>query len=221
MVLEVSMRRKFLPLLFLSIAALCLCAERAAAQNSPSTTTAPGEVIIQPDQPMSLGEFARRERAKKSSQTKAVKIFDDDNMPRAPLNTGDKAPDFAGQGSANSPKITLLDFWASWCGVCREALPGLKQLRAAYGDRLQVISVDEDDDEGAGQDFAAQNQMTWTQRFDANHQMMRQYGASALPTYVLIGRDGRVVQQYVGDDPGEPLVERLGPDLKKSLDGGL
>jgi thiol-disulfide isomerase/thioredoxin len=215
------MRSKVWPLLFLSIVVLCACAERAAAQDSQSAASARDEVVIQPDQPMSLGEFARRERAKKSSQAKAVKIFDDENMPMAPLSTGDKAPSFGTQGSTNSPKVTLIDFWASWCGVCREALPGLKQLRAAYGDQLEVISVDEDDDAASGQDFAAQNQMIWTQRFDENHQMMRRYGADALPTYVLIGRDGAVVQQYVGDDPGEPLIERIGPDLKKSLGGGL
>jgi hypothetical protein len=48
---------------------------------------------------------------------------------------------------------------------------------------------------------------------------MRQYGASSLPTYVLIGRDGTVLQQYVGDDPDEPIIERMGQDLKKSLEG--
>lgn len=60
--------------------------------------------------------------------------------------------------------------------------------------------------------------MNWTQRLDATHQMMRQYGATGLPTYVLIGRDGNILQQYVGYDPEVPLIERIGPDLKKALD---
>jgi thiol-disulfide isomerase/thioredoxin len=211
------MRSKLWPLLLLSIAFFCPGAGRVAAQDSQSGPTAAPDHVTQPDQPMSLGEFARRERAKKSSVLKAVKIFDDDNMPRAPLNTGDKAPDLGTQGSTNSSKVTLIDFRASWCGVCREALPGLKQLRAAYGDQLEVISVDEDDDAASGNAFAAQSGMTWTQRFDENHQMMRRYGANALPTYVLIGSNSAVVQEYVGDDPGEPLTERIGPDLKKSV----
>lgn len=54
---------------------------------------------------------------------------------------------------------------------------------------------------------------------DSDQQMMRQYGASALPTYVLSGKDGKVVQQYVGDDPGGPILERMDPDLKRSLEG--
>jgi protein-disulfide isomerase len=59
--------------------------------------------------------------------------------------------------------------------------------------------------------------MTWTQRLDTDHQMMRQYGANSLPTYVLIGKDGNVIQEYVGDDPGQPLAERMGPELKTAL----
>ena len=171
---------------------------------------------------MTLGELARRERARRSTQPKSVKIFDDENMPRAPISAGEKAPGLAeaGSSSSSSGKVTLLDFWATWCGPCRHALPGLKQIQSVYGsDQLEIISVSEDDDEGAWHEFVAQNQMTWTQRLDTNHQMMRQYGASALPTYVLIGKDGAVVNQYVGDDPDVPIIERMGPDLKKSLDG--
>ena len=81
-----------------------------------------------------------------------------------------------------------------------------------------MVSVDEDEDQAAGQRFVAQNQMNWTQRFDPNHQLMRQYGASALPTYILIGKDGTVVQQYVGHDPYNPVISRIGPGIKKSLE---
>jgi thiol-disulfide isomerase/thioredoxin len=173
---------------------------------------------------MSLGEIARLARAKKASQAKSVKIFDDDNMPRAPLSAGQRAPGFAPDSSSGSGdgKVTLLDFWATWCGPCRHALPGLKQLASVYGGSgFEVISVNEDDDQGAWQQFVAQNGMTWTQRFDAGHQMMRQYGAGALPTYILIGKDGNVVQQYVGEDPGSPVIERIGPDIKKARDQRL
>ena len=176
----------------------------------------------QQDQPVSLGEMARRARAQKNSQAKAVRIFDDENMPRAPISAGEKAPDFSGQGGGSSSggKVTILDFWATWCGPCRHALPGLKQLQAMYGgSQVEVVSISEDEDEAAWSSFVAQNQMNWTQRLDSNHQIMRQYGASALPTYVLIGKDGTVLQQYVGDDPDQPIVERMGPDLKRSLEG--
>lgn len=199
-----------------------LQASEKQGQNISSivtTQTNTQAISMQPEQPMSLGEVARLARAKKNTQAKAVKIFDDENMPRAPISAGEKAPEF-GAGTSTGGKVTILDFWATWCGPCRHALPGLKQLQAVYGgEQVEVVSISEDEDEGAWSAFVAQNQMNWTQRLDSNHQIMRQYGANSLPTYVLIGRDGKVLQQYVGDDPGEPIIERMGEDLKKSLEG--
>jgi thiol-disulfide isomerase/thioredoxin len=190
------------------------------APSQPAQGASRDNLIVMDPTPMSLGEVARLARAKTASQAKSVKIFNDDNMPRAPLSSGEKAPGLDAQSTSGGGKVTLLDFWATWCGPCRHALPGLKQLQAVYGvDKVEVISISEDEDEGIWQSFVAQNQMNWTQRIDSDHQMMRQYGASALPTYVLIGKDGNVVQQYVGDDPGEPILERMGPDLKKTLEG--
>lgn len=195
-------------------------ATQPIAPESNAPPVPPLSMTILNPTPLSLGEIARQARAEKANHAKSVKIFDDENMPRAPINSGAKAPGFETQSSSSGGKVTLLDFWASWCGPCRHALPGLKQLQAAYGaDQVEVISISEDEDEDAWQNFVAQNQMTWTQRFDASHQMMRQYGASALPTYVLIGKDGNVVQEYVGDDPEVPVIDRIGPDLKKSLEG--
>ena len=193
-----------------------------SATTSQSSQNVAQNNWTQQDETVSLGELARRARAQKSSQAKSVKIFDDENMPRAPISAGQKAPDFSGQGGGSSSggKVTILDFWATWCGPCRHALPGLKQLQATYGsDQVEVVSISEDEDEGAWSSFVAQNGMNWRQKLDSNHQIMRQYGASALPTYVLIGRDGAVIQQYVGDDPEESIVERMGPDLRKSLEG--
>ena len=191
-----------------------------AAPSHSAQSASPYNLLVMDPAPVSLGEAARLARERKNSQAKSVKIFNDDNMPHAPLSSGEKAPGLDTQSSSGGGKVTLLDFWATWCGPCRHALPGLKHLQAVYGaDKVEVISISEDEDEGTWQSFVAQNQMNWTQRRDSDHQMMRQYGASALPTYVLIGRDGNVVQQYVGDDPGEPILERMEPDLKRTLEG--
>jgi len=190
----------------------------APSQSSQSSSR--DTLVVMDPPPISLGEVARLARAKKPSQAKSVRIFSDENMPHAPLSSGEKPPGLDAQNSSSGAKVTLLDFWATWCGPCRHALPGLKQLQAVYGaDKVEVISISEDEDEGTWQSFVAQNQMNWTQRRDSDHQMMRQYGASALPTYVLIGKDGNVVQQYVGDDPGEPILQRMEPDLKRTLEG--
>jgi thiol-disulfide isomerase/thioredoxin len=194
----------------------------APNQNAPSASAFAqnGATYIQPDPAASVADLARASRARKASQAKSVKIFDEQNMPHAPLAEGQQAPGYA--NGSSSGRVTLIDFWATWCGPCRHALPGLKQLQAIYGsEQMEVVSVSEDEDEDEWRSFVANNGMIWTQKFDADHQMMHQYGATALPTYVLIGRDGHVVKQWVGDEEDETLVDRVGRDLKSTLSAKL
>ena len=179
--------------------------------------------------------MARAARAKKLTDARPVartsKLLDDDNMPRG-VYAADAAPArpaASGSGTPSSPaagapfsefrgKVILLDFWASWCGPCRNALPNLKRLQAVYGGAdFVVISISEDDDESAWQAFVSSHNMTWPQRRDSDGSIQSQFGVNALPTYVLIGRDGTVLEKFVGEAPAESIVERIGPDLKASL----
>lgn len=180
----------------------------------------------QPVQPASLGELARLARAKKGESAKPARVYDDDNFPRS-AGAGDKAPEIsiaaADGGSVtvgkSSGKVTLLDFWASWCGPCRQSVPDLRRLVSAYGnDQLEVISISEDDDESDMRSFVAQNGMTWTQQFDEGGAMGRRYGVNGLPTYVLIGSDGNIINRYVGASPQVSLADRIGPDLQQALE---
>ncbi|MGD0306055.1 MAG: thioredoxin-like domain-containing protein [Candidatus Acidiferrales bacterium] len=179
-----------------------------------------GTTYIEASQPASVADLARASRARKATQAKSVKIFDDQNMPHAPIAEGQQAPGYSSGSSGG--RVTLIDFWATWCGPCRHALPGLKQLQSIYGsDQIEVISVSEDEDEDQWRSFVANNGMNWTQKRDEGHQMMHDYGATALPTYVLIGKDGHVVKQWVGDAEDQTLVDRMGDDLKSSLSAKL
>jgi thiol-disulfide isomerase/thioredoxin len=186
-------------------------------------------------QAMSLADMARAARAKRQTDTKPVakrsKVLDDDNMPRGfyAADAASASPATPGSPPVGSPdlgltfpefrgKVILLDFWASWCGPCRRSLPSLKRLQAVYGSvDFVVISIGEDDDEATWRAFVSSNQMTWPQRFDSNGSIQQQYGVKALPTYVLLGRDGSVLQRFVGEAPAESIVERIGPDLRASL----
>jgi Thioredoxin-like len=80
-----------------------------------------------------------------------------------------------------------------------------------------LISVSADEDQHTWQAFVASQQMSWPQRFDSDGNMAQQLGVSGLPTYVLLGRDGREVGRYEGAAAGQFLLERIGPDLKAAL----
>ena len=210
-------------------------APRSAPNSSTPAQAQQQATADSPDQPLSLAEMARAARAKKLTDAKPVprtsKLLDDDNMPRG-VYAADAAPARpAAPGSPTPPapvssasfsefrgKVILLDFWASWCGPCRNALPNLKRLQAVYGGSdFVVISISEDDDESAWHAFVFSHDMTWPQRLDSDGSMQSQFGVNALPTYVLIGRDGTILQKLVGEAPAESIVERIGPDLKASL----
>lgn len=201
---------------------------QAGAPTVPPTSQAVQSLQIQDPQPQaSLGELARLARAKKPSEPKAARILNDENMgqaltagrygaPAISLVGGDGA---ASSSSGSAGRLTLLDFWATWCGPCRHALPGLKQFISTYGDQVDVVSISEDHDKAAWSNFVDQNQMNWAQQFDNNREMAKRYGVTAFPTYILINGSGRVVQEFVGDDPSVPLADRIGPEIRNSLAG--
>lgn len=215
-------------------------AQNAATQSTSGASTAPGqgspeaqktspESTQQADQPVSLAEAARLARANKANASKPARNYDDDNFVRSVPIVKKKGTESAPENPSIQDlpseqmrgKVVLLDFWASWCGPCRSALPKLKQLQSVYtSDDFMVISISEDEDETSWRGFVASHQMTWTQRFDANSSLLRRYQVSGLPTYVLLGRDGQELQRYEGEDPGQSILERIGPELKQALQIG-
>src|SRR5271170_3024579 len=226
---------------FTFLACGALFGQRADPQTAPSTNPSVSTTnIVKPttpgaetqsaqeqsnDQPISVADAARMARANKGGAAKAAKNYDDDNFPRtAPIvkkNTTDTAASTSTVENLPTDmqgKVVLLDFWASWCGPCRMALPKVKELQSIYGgDEFMVVSVSEDDDMGTWRTFTANHGMSWTQRFDGDSSLMKQFQVSGLPTYVLVDRSGKEVQRYIGEDPGQSIVERAGPDIKRTL----
>jgi len=198
-------------------------AQSVASSGTASVTAQPQNDPSQAAQPMSLGDLARLARAQKQSEPKALKVIDDENLPTGGgginiVGSGTSV----GRGSSRTGRMTLLDFWASWCGPCRESVPDLKSLQRTYGrDQLEVISVNEDKNEDAGRSYASEHGMNWEVQFDAGGPTARRYGVSAYPTFVLVDGRGREVQRFVGEDPSQPLASRVGPYLERASKASL
>ena len=96
-------------------------------------------------------------------------------------------------------KVTLVNYWATWCGPCRHEIPQLVELQARYGDQLQVIGISTDEGDPANvRAFAQEFQMNYPVVM-ANREINSQFpGVFALPTSFVVDTEGRIVQTHVG-----------------------
>ena len=82
--------------------------------------------------------------------------------------------------------VTLVDFWAPWCGPCRMQGPILEELVATLGDRVTIGKVNVDESTGAAV----------------------RYGVRSIPT-LLVFHDGQMVDRFVGVQPKGVLLQSL------------
>jgi thiol-disulfide isomerase/thioredoxin len=109
-------------------------------------------------------------------------------------------------------KVVLIDFWATWCGPCREALPHIRDIAHRFQEQpLVVISISLDKDEDKWKEFVAKNQMTWLQYRDGsfNGAIAKSFGVTAIPATFTIDADGVLEDQHVGDANIEGKLKKL------------
>jgi thiol-disulfide isomerase/thioredoxin len=109
-------------------------------------------------------------------------------------------------------KVVLLDFWATWCEPCREALPHIKEVAKTFqGQPLVIISVSLDSDEQKWKDFIGKNEMTWIQYRDGGFTgpIAKKFGVTAIPHTFTVDADGVLQEEHVGDAAVEGKLKKL------------
>jgi thiol-disulfide isomerase/thioredoxin len=109
-------------------------------------------------------------------------------------------------------KVVLIDFWATWCGPCREALPHMKEVVKKFqGQPLVVLSVSLDSNEQQWKDFVAKNEMTWLQYRDGGFTgpTAKLFGVEAIPHTFTIDADGVLQDEHIGDASIEGKLKKL------------
>jgi len=124
---------------------------------------------------------------------------------------GRLAPDFALK-SLNGPnmrlselrgEVAMVNFWATWCGPCRQEMPLLNQIyRQYHAVGFELLGVNIDDVADKAVDMANTLGVTFPVLFDEEKSVRRLYHVSTMPTTLLIGRDGTVRYVHKGYTAG-------------------
>lgn len=121
------------------------------------------------------------------------------------------APDFTlsrdnGQAISLSElrgQVVMINFWASWCGPCRQEMPLLEQIHQRYeslGFTLLGVNVEENPDDAI--EFLAGRPVSFPILFDPKNDVSKLYDVIAMPSTVLIDRQGNVRHLHHGYKPG-------------------
>lgn len=103
----------------------------------------------------------------------------------------------SGKASIAPGKVTLVDFWATWCGPCRESFPKYQELYTKYKSRgfeIIAVSVDEDSDKGKIPDFIKAKGAKFPVGWDKGHALAECWKPNVMPTAFLIDKKGVVRQ---------------------------
>lgn len=109
-------------------------------------------------------------------------------------------------------KVVLLDFWASWCEPCREALPNIQKIAKKFqGQPLVILSVSLDSDPQAWAKFVEKNKMTWYNYRDGefNGPIAKLFGVQEIPQTFTIDANGVLRADNLGDASIEGRLKKL------------
>jgi thiol-disulfide isomerase/thioredoxin len=96
-------------------------------------------------------------------------------------------------------KVVLLDFWASWCGPCRQSFPWMNAMKAQYQKQgLSIIAINLDSEKDEAKAFLSEVKADFTIAFDQEGMSAEMLGVEAMPMSYLISSTGEVLHQMAG-----------------------
>lgn len=112
------------------------------------------------------------------------------------LNTLDLEGDLPGDLKG---KIVLVDFWASWCGPCKESFPVMEELHKKYAAKgVVILAVNVDEKAEAMKDFLKDHPVTFTVVRDAKKKLVGLANIPSMPSSFIVGSDGKVAAMHKG-----------------------
>lgn len=124
---------------------------------------------------------------------------------------GSKAPDFTLQSNSNGNirlteqrgNVIMINFWASWCGPCKQEMPLLDELHERYKKAgFTILGVNVENNRAKALDVLEDIPVNFPILFDDDSIVSKLYDVSAMPTTVMIDRDGNLRYLHKGYQPG-------------------
>jgi len=191
----------------------------AVVPNFPDALLADGRTLAQLKQDdaakAQFERFVKLEPATSADRQRALRYIAEPELARAKM-----APPFAittsdGQHLSLDDlqgKVVLIDFWATWCGPCREAMPHIREIaRKFQGQPFVILSVSLDANESKWNDFISKNGMTWPQYRDGRFTgpLAKLFAVESIPNTFTIDADGVLQDQHIGDAAIEGKLKKL------------
>lgn len=111
-------------------------------------------------------------------------------------------------------KVTIVDFWASWCGPCRQENPNVVAIyKELHPKGLNIIGVSLDKDAAKWKEAIAKDKLTWAQVSNLkfwDEPIAAQYGVQAIPATFILDASGKIVAKDLrGDELRAKIIELL------------
>ena len=96
-------------------------------------------------------------------------------------------------------RVVYVDFWASWCGPCKQSFPWMNEMHGKYAARgLEIVAINVDAKASDAERFLASTPAKFTVGFDPKGETPKQFAVKAMPTSYLIDGNGKVVAVHAG-----------------------
>ena len=142
----------------------------------------------------------------------------------ATKHIGAAAPEFTLPARTGPPvtlldfrgKVVLVDFWASWCGPCRQSFPWMSSMIDRYAAQgFVIVSIDLDKSREAADEFLAKYRPPFIVAFDPAGKTAEAFDVDAMPSSFIVSRDGRIVYAHQGFELSK--ADRIEDHIKEAL----
>jgi len=141
------------------------------------------------------------------------------------IKVGQPAPDFSAQDLSNrtvnladyrGQKVVLVDFWATWCGPCKMAMPGLQSVLDDFKARgVEVLSINQGESAAQAGGYIKSKAYGFHVLLDPDSAIGASYGVTGIPTLVAVDKEGVVRWIKIGYSPDDAPLRRMLEKLVK------